>query len=458
MTEPSNQPVPPAETGVARPTRTRHRPQPGFALVRAGLPGLGTGDRRHDRPRSATLQRDLVERRQWMTRADFVDGGPPLGQTMPGPARRPGRPCGRLLAPRPVRRAGRRPPRASCRVPAGPHRRGNLHPLTPLPDSAIAVYGIAPVWSPSSAWGRRLEKLARHQQKRPAAVGNSIILLAAHHRDQRRRESAVPVHRLWPALLVVGRAPCMPRLRPQRHPAPAPPHRCPRRSPCPMRCDRGQPIWVIPGGPAAETPRAAGCFSPGRGVIFGKRPGDRAACARDGRPAPLASPQASSRAIAMGLMITPGPVGHHATFIGYWSAGLAGAMSPPWRSHPESPRRRIPGGVIRHRANKQVKAFLSGATAGPPPAPSPEPSHMPAKPSPTGKQPIGTSARILLLNGDQGALPRRPRRRRRHILHRRPLNSVVWRGIGASPADGRYQRMLHIGDSPREDHEGAASA
>src|SRR5713226_10387292 len=30
------------------------------------------------------MQRDLVERRHWMTRADFVDGVA-LGQTMPGP-------------------------------------------------------------------------------------------------------------------------------------------------------------------------------------------------------------------------------------------------------------------------------------------------------------------------------------------------------------------------------------
>jgi chromate transporter len=57
-------------------------------------------------------------------------------------------------------------------------------------------------------------------------------------------------------------------------------------------------------------------------------------------------------AVAMGL-ITPGPAVMTATFIGYLTAGLLGALAVT-----------IPGRwFIRHRDHPQIKAFVKGATA-----------------------------------------------------------------------------------------------
>jgi chromate transporter len=69
-------------------------------------------------------------------------------------------------------------------------------------------------------------------------------------------------------------------------------------------------------------------------------------------------------AVAMGL-ITPGPVVITAGFIGYLVAGLPGAIVAPVAIFiPIYLAVVIPGRwFIRHRNNKQVKAFVSGATA-----------------------------------------------------------------------------------------------
>jgi chromate transporter len=69
-------------------------------------------------------------------------------------------------------------------------------------------------------------------------------------------------------------------------------------------------------------------------------------------------------AIAMGL-ITPGPVVIIATFIGYLVGGLAGAIVATVAIFtPIHLGVVLPGRwFIRHRTNKQVKAFVRGATA-----------------------------------------------------------------------------------------------
>ena len=69
-------------------------------------------------------------------------------------------------------------------------------------------------------------------------------------------------------------------------------------------------------------------------------------------------------AVAMGL-ITPGPVVITAGFIGYLVAGLPGAVTATVAIFtPIYLAVIIPGRwFIRHRDNKQVKAFVSGATA-----------------------------------------------------------------------------------------------
>jgi chromate transporter len=85
MTEPSRQPALPAETGAgtADDDQATARP-PGFASFVRYFLGLGTWGFGGPIATVGYMQRDLVERRHWMTRADFVDGVA-LGQTMPGP-------------------------------------------------------------------------------------------------------------------------------------------------------------------------------------------------------------------------------------------------------------------------------------------------------------------------------------------------------------------------------------
>src|SRR5438128_5422042 len=61
-----------------------NRDRPGLAALVRYFLGLGTWGFGGPIATVGYMQRDLVERRGWLTRADFLDGVA-LGQTMPGP-------------------------------------------------------------------------------------------------------------------------------------------------------------------------------------------------------------------------------------------------------------------------------------------------------------------------------------------------------------------------------------
>jgi chromate transporter len=339
---------------------------PGFASFMRYFLGLGTWGFGGPIASVGYMQRDLVERRNWMTRADFLDGVA-LGQTMPGP-----------LA-------------AQVAMWVGYLRRGTFGALavagafiapsfflvltvaaiyrrySGLPILQWLFHGIAPVVVAIiavAAW--KLAKLTNKGDRRLWAISVALLLVTGI--------TGAEVAYLFIAaglLMLLWDAPPR-RLLPRRtSPASRP------ENPPAIRAVAASPALGAPAALAAKHSwvvlAAAGGTLVALGLFFVKAGafifGSGLAIVPFLREGVVAqhhwlTPGQFLDAIAMGL-ITPGPVVITATFIGYLVGGLAGAVvatvaifTPIYLGVV------LPGRwFIRHRTNKQVKAFVRGATA-----------------------------------------------------------------------------------------------
>jgi chromate transporter len=349
----------PSEPEVARP--------PGFGSFVRYFLGLGTWGFGGPIATVGYMQRDLVERRHWMTRADFVDGVA-LGQTMPGPlAAQVAMWVGYLrrgtfgaLA---VAAAFIAPSFILVLIVAAIYRR-----YSGLPIVQSLFYGIAPVVVAIiavAAW--KLAKLTNKSDKRLWAI--SVVLLLVTAITGAEIAYLVIAAGLFMLLWDAPPRHLLPRrARSARLPEDPPASRAVAASPAlgtPAALAAANHSWVVLAA-AGGTLVALGLFFAKAGAfIFGSGLAI-VPFLRQGVVVQhhwLTSGQFLD-AIAMGL-ITPGPVVITATFIGYLVGGLPGAVvatvaifTPIYLAVV------IPGRwFIRHRGNKQVKAFVRGATA-----------------------------------------------------------------------------------------------
>ena len=302
------------------------------------------------------MQRDLVERRAWINRTDFLDGVA-LGQTMPGP-----------LA-------------AQVAMWVGYLRRGALGALAVavtfiapsfvivvsvaalyvryagLPMVAALFYGIAPaVMAIITLAAVKLIRLTNHRDRRLWAISALVFVLTA-------LTGSEPVAVIIGAgllMIVLDARPPMPRFR--------------RRGTPPDRgTDQQRRSLMMPLPMGAAGALAGGGTLVSLGLFFLKTGalvfGSGLAIVPFLRQGVvdqhhwLTQPQFLD-AVAMG-MITPGPVVISAGFIGYLVAGFTGAVVATVAIFiPIYLAVVIPGRwFLRHRDNKQVKAFVAGATA-----------------------------------------------------------------------------------------------
>ncbi len=308
------------------------------------------------------MQRDLVEQRGWIARQDFLDGVA-LGQTMPGP-----------LAAQVAMWVG-----YLKRGPAGAAATA-LAFIAPSFAMVVAVaavyshysglsavqslfYGIAPaVMAIITIAALKLVRLTDGKDWRAWAISAVVFTVTA-------------VSGKEPIYLIVGAGLLMILLDAR------PGLRLPRRNPATTDADRKGGA----GGPAlrglAALPLASGTlgvlasggvlvsvglfFLKTGALVFGSGLAI-VPLLRDGVVAQhhwLTQAQFLD-AVAMGL-ITPGPVVITAAFIGYLVAGPLGALIATVAIFtPIYLGVAVPGRwFIRHRTNKQIKAFVTGATA-----------------------------------------------------------------------------------------------
>jgi chromate transporter len=335
---------------------------PGFGSFIRYFLGLGTWGFGGPIATVGYMQRDLVERRNWMTRADFLDGVA-LGQTMPGPlAAQVAMWVGYLrrgafgaLA---VAAAFIAPSFILVLTVAAIYRR-----YSGLPIVQSLFYGIAPVVVAIialAAW--KLAKLTNKTDRRLWAISVALMLVTAI--------TGAEIAYLFIAaglLMLLWDAPPR-RLLPRRIRSASrsgDPPATARALAAPAALGAAKQSWIVLS-VAGGTLVALGLFFAKAGAfIFGSGLAI-VPFLRQGVVVQhhwLTSGQFLD-AIAMGL-ITPGPVVITATFIGYLVGGLAGAViatvaifTPIYLGVV------IPGRwFVRHRGNQQVKAFVRGATA-----------------------------------------------------------------------------------------------
>jgi chromate transporter len=305
------------------------------------------------------MQRDLVEQRGWINRKDFLDGVA-LGQTMPGP-----------LAAQVAMWVGylNRGAWGALAVAAafiGPAFIivvvvGALYvQFSGLPLVQALFYGIAPaVMAIITIAGYKLLKLTDRRDWRLWGISAAVFAVTA-------LTGSEPV----PMILGAGIMMLLLDARPSLHrPTGHEPKRPPQAGDG-TTLQSWSPTLLVPAllGPAAAsgTLLALSLFFLQTGaLVFGSGLAI-VPLLRDGVVAQhhwLTQGQFLD-AVAMGL-ITPGPVVITAGFIGYLVAGLPGAIVATVAIFtPIYVAVVIPGRwFIRHRDNKQVKAFVAGATA-----------------------------------------------------------------------------------------------
>jgi chromate transporter len=294
------------------------------------------------------MQRDLVERRRWLERQDFLNGVA-LGQTMPGP-----------LA-------------AQVAMWVGYLQRGPLGALLVsipfIAPSFLLVLAVAIIYV-------RYQGLTVVQSLfygiAPAVM--AIIVIAA---VKLARLTNQHDPRLWAISLVLGAVTALTGAEIAwlfiaaglvMIALDAPPRwlrRPPAAALLAVQAQAGQLGWLLAAAPAG-TEIALGLFFLKAGAfIFGSGLAI-VPFLREGVVAQhhWLTQRQFVDAVAMGL-ITPGPVVITATFIGYLVAGVAGAVvatvaifTPIWLGVV------VPGRwLLRHQDNPQVKAFVKGATA-----------------------------------------------------------------------------------------------
>jgi chromate transporter len=353
--------TPGAGAGTGQPDDPAIARPPGFGSFVRYFLGLGIWGFGGPIATVGYMQRDLVERRHWMSRADFVDGVA-LGQTMPGPlAAQVAMWVGFLrrgsLGALAVAAAFIAPSFLLVLTVAAIYRR-----YSGLPIVQSLFYGIAPVVVAViavAAW--KLAKLTDKKDRRLWTISILLMLVTAI--------TGAEIAYLFIAagllMLIWDAPPQWPQLRRNQLPSRGHP-------PAPARA-LAVPAGLVAATHSWVTLAAGGGILVAVGLFFAKAGafifGSGLAIVpflRQGVVVQhhwLTSGQFLD-AIAMGL-ITPGPVVITATFIGYLVGGLAGAIvatvaifTPIYLGVV------IPGRwFIRHRANRQIKAFVSGATA-----------------------------------------------------------------------------------------------
>jgi chromate transporter len=294
------------------------------------------------------MQRDLVERRGWLDRQDFLNGVA-LGQTMPGP-----------LA-------------AQVAMWVGYLQRGPLGALLVaipfiLPSFVLVVavaavyvryqglavvqslfYGIAPgVMAIIAIAAVKLARLTNRRDLRLWAISLIVGAVTAIT----GAEIAVLFLAAGLVMILLDAPPKPPRFL----------HRRPAALGLPMLPTAALATGITTGGTLVALALfflKAGAFIFGSGLAI-------VPFLREGvvNQHHWLTPRQFLDAVAMGL-ITPGPVVITAAFIGYLVKGLAGALvatvaifTPIWLGVV------LPGRwFLRHKDNPQVKAFVKGATA-----------------------------------------------------------------------------------------------